>query len=213
MLKALLIGIPSAYIIGSVSFAYLAGKLLKGVDLRDFGSGNLGSTNTVRVLGKWPGIVVQVLDILKGVVPVYLMKRLGEVYGVVGEPLVILQILAGFTVILGHIYTLFLQFKGGKGVNTTLGVFLYLAPGQILIAVVIFLVVLFTTRYVSLGSVLAAISFPIIIAIEKYGLSHNISSTLFAFSILIAVLITAKHKSNIERLLAVTENKHGKKPQ
>lgn len=213
MLKALIIGIPSAYLIGSVSFAYLAGKLLKGVDLRDFGSGNLGSTNTIRVLGKWPGMAVQVLDILKGVVSVYLIRRLGEVYGVEGEPLVILQILAGFTVILGHIYTLFLKFKGGKGVNTTLGVFLYLAPGQILIAVAVFLVVFITTRYVSLGSVLAAISFPIIIAIEKYGLSHDISPTLFGFSILIAILITAKHKSNIERLLAGTESKFGKKTE
>lgn len=213
MLKALLIGIPIAYLIGSISFAYLAGKLLRGIDLRQFGSGNLGSTNTIRVLGKGPGIIVQILDILKGVIPVYLITRLGTDYGITGESLVILQVSAGMTAILGHIYTLFLNFQGGKGVNTTAGVFLYLAPGPILIAALVFITVFYTTRYVSLGSILAAFSLPLIMVIQKYGFSSNISPTLIGFSALIALLVIAKHKSNIERLLAGTENKFEKKAE
>lgn len=211
MLKALLIGIPIAYLIGSISFAYLAGRLLKGIDLREFGSGNLGSTNTIRVLGKGPGIIVQVLDILKGVIPVYLITQLGTDSGITGESLVILQISAGMTAILGHIYTLFLKFQGGKGVNTTAGVFLYLAPGPILIAALVFIAVFYTTRYVSLGSIMAALSLPLILVTQKYGFSSNISPTLIGFSVLIALLVIAKHKSNIERLLAGTENKFEKK--
>jgi len=213
MVKALFIGIPIAYLIGSISFAYLAGKLLRGIDLREFGSGNLGSTNTIRVLGKGPGIIVQILDILKGVIPVYLITRLGTDSGISGESLVILQISAGMTAILGHIYTLFLKFQGGKGVNTTAGVFLYLAPGPILIAALVFLAVFYTTRYVSLGSILAALSLPLILVIQKYGFSSNISPTLIGFSVLIALLVIAKHKSNIERLLAGTENKFEKKAE
>ncbi len=213
MLKALAIGIPSAYFIGSISFAYLAGKLLKGIDLREHGSGNLGSTKTIRVLGKGPGTVVQLLDILKGSGPVYLITLLGKAYGVTGESLVLLQILAGLTAILGHIYTLFLNFRGGKGVNTTFGVFLYLAPLQVLLAVLVFLIVFIATRYVSLGSILAAISLPLIMTVEKYGLSRSVSPTLLGFSVLTALLVIATHKSNIERLLAGTENKFEKTPK
>jgi glycerol-3-phosphate acyltransferase PlsY len=213
MFKVFLIGIPISYLIGSISFAYLTGKLLKGIDLREFGSGNLGSTNTIRILGKGPGIVVQILDILKGFIPVYLITQLGRAYGVTGESLVILQISAGMTAILGHIYTLFLNFQGGKGVNTAAGVFLYLAPGPIIIAALVFLMVFYTTRYVSLGSILAAISLPLIMVIQKYGFSCNISPTLLGFSSLISLLIIAKHKSNIKRLLAGTENKFEKKAE
>jgi glycerol-3-phosphate acyltransferase PlsY len=117
------------------------------------------------------------------------------------------------TAILGHIYTLFLKFQGGKGVNTTAGVFLYLAPGPILIAALVFIAVFYTTRYVSLGSILAAISLPLIMVIQKYGFSSNISPTLIGFSVFIALLVIAKHKSNIERLLAGTENKFEKKAE
>lgn len=213
MFKALAFSIPIAYLIGSISFAYLTGKLLKGIDLREHGSGNLGSTNTIRILGKGPGFVVQILDIIKGAFAVYIGTRLAGVYGVSGESLVLLQVFAGLAVILGHIYTLFLNFRGGKGVNTTLGVFLYLAPRQVLMVLLIFLAVFYTTRYVSLGSIVAAISLPIIMAIEKYVFSYHISSTLFVFTVLIAVLVIVKHKPNIQRLLAGTENKFEKKIQ
>ena len=182
-----------AYILGSIPNALWIGKVFKGIDVREHGSKNTGSTNAARVLGAKLGILTLILDISKGAIPTLIATMLLDSSMSV--------ILVGICAILGHSFSIFMKFKGGKAVATTVGVFIVLVPGAILLAAVIFFLVFGITRYVSLSSMIGAISLPIwIILFYK-----NIPLTIFG--IIIAILIIVRHKSNIQRLLNGTESK------
>lgn len=182
-----------AYILGSIPNALWIGKVFKGIDVREHGSKNTGSTNAARVLGAKLGILTLILDISKGAIPTLIATMLLDSS--------ISVILVGICAILGHSFSIFMEFKGGKAVATTVGVFIVLVPGAILLAAVIFFLVFGITRYVSLSSMIGAISLPIwIILFYK-----NIPLTIFG--IIIAILIIVRHKSNIQRLLNGTESK------
>ena len=182
-----------AYILGSIPNALWIGKVFKGIDVREHGSKNTGSTNAARDLGAKLGILTLILDISKGAIPTLIATMLLDSS--------ISVILVGICAILGHSFSIFMKFKGGKAVATTVGVFIVLVPGAILLAAVIFFLVFGITRYVSLSSMIGAISLPIwIILFYK-----NIPLTIFG--IIIAILIIVRHKSNIQRLLNGTESK------
>ncbi len=182
-----------AFIFGSVPFGYVIGKL-KGVDVRQHGSGNIGATNVSRVLGKKYGALVLFLDALKGALPVLILKVLGFSLEY--------QVIAGFFAILGHCFSPFLKFKGGKGVATGLGVFLVVSPKITLIAFFIFLLVFFLTRYVSLSSITAALSYPVIF--KLFGKPSDFTSLLI---FLTAFVVVGKHYQNIIRLLKGEEKR------
>ena len=182
-----------AYILGSIPNALWIGKVFKGIDVREHGSKNTGSTNAARVLGAKLGILTLILDISKGAIPTLIATMLLDSS--------ISVILVGICAILGHSFSIFMKFKGGKAVATTVGVFIVLVPGAILLAAVIFFLVFGITRYVSLSSMIGAISLPIWIIIFY----KNIPFTIFG--IIIAILIIVRHKSNIQRLLNGTESK------
>ncbi len=183
-----------SFLFGSIPFGYVIGKL-KGVDVRNYGSGNIGATNVSRVLGKKYGVLVLFLDALKGAIPVGVLK-------IAGYPLE-LQVFAGFLAILGHCFSPFLKFKGGKGVATGLGVFLVVSPLVTLIAAFVFFTVFFSTRYVSLSSIVAALSFPVVFKLLKNP-PPSVSLLLF----LTAFTVVAKHHQNIKRLLRGEEKRY-----
>ena len=191
-----------SYILGSVPNALWIGKVFKGIDVREHGSKNTGSTNAARVLGAKLGILTLILDISKGLVPTLIAILLKVDFF---ENLTKIEnldyVLVGICAILGHVFSIFMNFKGGKAVATTLGVFLVLVPKAILFAAIVFFVVFAIFRYVSLSSIFAAISLPIF----TYFLYQQIIYDILG--ILIAILIIVKHKSNIERLKNGTESK------
>ena len=189
-----------AYFLGSIPNAVWVGKVFKKIDVREHGSKNAGSTNAARVLGAKLGILVLILDVLKGVIPTYLalgINTLGNMTGIAGiDPIII-----GIVAILGHTFSIFLKFKGGKGVATTLGVFLVLAPKAILFLFIIFFALFAVFRYVSLSSTVSAACLPFFI----YFIYKNIPLTVV--SLILALVIIVKHRSNIQRLINGTENK------
>ncbi len=183
---------------GSIPTSYILGKKIKKIDIREYGSGNVGATNALRVLGTKYGVIALILDMAKGAIPVFVGKYLGF-----SDPWLIAVAL---TAILGHIFTIFLNFKGGKGVATSAGVFIALTPLSVGIALVVFIITVWLTRYVSLGSILAALTLfvsELIINIQNGFQSKEILVLVFV----IATFIIVKHKSNIQRLLAGNENK------
>ena len=191
-----------SYILGSVPNALWIGKVFKGIDVREHGSKNTGSTNAARVLGAKLGILTLILDISKGLVPTLIAILLKVDFF---ENLTKIEnldyVLVGICAILGHVFSIFMNFKGGKAVATTLGVFLVLVPKAILFAAIVFFVIFSIFRYVSLSSIFAAVSLPIF----TYFLYQQIIYVILG--ILIAILIIVKHKSNIERLKNGTESK------
>ena len=191
-----------SYILGSVPNALWIGKVFKGIDVREHGSKNTGSTNAARVLGAKLGILTLILDISKGLVPTLIAILLKVDFF---ENLTKIEnldyVLVGICAILGHVFSVFMNFKGGKAVATTLGVFLVLVPKAILFAAIVFFVVFAIFRYVSLSSIFAAVSLPVF----TYFLYQQIIYVILG--ILIAILIIVKHKSNIVRLKNGTESK------
>ncbi len=185
------------YVIGSIPTGYLVVKSLKGIDIRTVGSGNIGATNVNRVLGFRWFIFVLIFDALKGYIPVF-------VSSILFKDIFIMPILTGISAIAGHTFTIFLKFKGGKGVATSLGVFFALAPISIISSCIIFLIVLYLFKYISLSSIIASALFPAFVFI--YGES-GYSNLLLIFALLGAIFIIIKHKENIKRLLDGTENK------
>ena len=192
-LKFILLCTFLPFLLGSVPFGYVIGKL-KGVDVRNYGSGNIGATNVSRVLGKKYGALVLLLDALKGALPVLAVKLSGlpEEY----------QVLAGLFAVLGHCFSPFMKFKGGKGVATGLGAFLVISPKVTLLALFVFLLVFLLTRYVSLSSITAALSYPLL-----YKFLEGESELSFILVSLTAAVIVVKHYSNIVRLLKGEEKK------
>ncbi|MDI6892766.1 MAG: glycerol-3-phosphate 1-O-acyltransferase PlsY [Actinomycetota bacterium] len=197
------------YLLGSISFALLVGKGIYGIDLREHGSGNLGATNTFRVLGTLPGLLVFVGDILKGVLSVCLASYLfpcaptlisrSTCFSRVDASVVVL---AGLVAIVGHNWSIYLKFSGGKGIATSAGVLLILFPKIVLFLSLIWLAVFLITRYVSLASVVIAVAFPFLVPFF-YG--KNLP--YLAFSIVAAIVVIYKHRPNIERLLKGREAK------
>jgi glycerol-3-phosphate acyltransferase PlsY len=198
-----------AYLLGSVPSAVWIGKAFYGKDVREHGSGNAGATNTFRVLGWKPGSIVFALDTLKGFLAVYIFNYSTAndyKYGI------FFFFGAGLLAILGHIYPVFAQFKGGKGVATMLGVILGIHPVPAALALSVFILVFFSTQYVSLGSLSAALSFPILI----FSLYPDTNIYLKTFSIILTSILFLSHRANIKRLLSGTENRikiYGKQPQ
>ena len=186
------------YIIGSIPFGLMAGKLVKGIDIRDYGSGNIGATNVLRTLGTAPAVFVFLLDVCKGWGSVYLCRSvfgLNEYYIVAG----------GLIAIIGHSCSIFLKFKGGKGISTSLGLIIGLNPLIAAIAFGIWTVIVAITRYVSLASIIACIAAAVMMAMWKEHISYQFVTDIATLFIII------KHKENIKRLLAGTENKFGQR--
>ena len=196
-MKIFLIIIMS-YLLGSIPFGYITTKLIKKEDVRNFGSGNIGATNVSRVLGAKYGVLVALLDIFKGFTAVWLAQLL--LSSAMGS---YIPLLAGLFAILGHDYTIFLNFSGGKGVATTLGVILKLFPLILISATLIWIIIVYIKRYVSLASILSASSIPILAFIFD---KSNISILFTGF---MALLIIFTHRSNIKRLLNGEENQIG----
>ena len=190
--------IISCYLLGSIPFGYIVGKLFKKVDIRELGSGNIGATNAFRILGPSLASLVLLGDVGKGILSIYLVRFLNI------DNLLILTI-AGLAVICGHDWSLFLGFKGGKGIATTFGVVFALNPIISVLALTVWGIVVITTRYVSLSSVFAVISIFIFTILFKQPYEYII------FSAIILILGIFKHKENIERLRLKKERKIGEK--
>jgi len=202
----IILGILISYLIGSIPTAYIFGRALKRIDIRKFGSGNVGATNALRVLGKPAGIVVLVLDILKGFVTVFFLGNI-IVARITGISDITTRVLLGLSCICGHNWTIFLKFKGGKGMATTLGVLLGLtvkvAGLKLIFALVIltWLVVFIITRIVSLASILSGITLPVYMFLFKQP------RILICSSVLLSMFIILRHKSNLKRIF------EGKEPR
>lgn len=199
-------GILVSYIIGSIPTAYIFGRILRGIDIRKFGSGNVGATNALRVLGRGPGIIVLVLDILKGFLPVILLGSLvvAKVAYISEE---ILLIILGLSCICGHNWTIFLRFRGGKGIATSFGVLLALAVKIgglkiiLLLSILTWVTVFFVTRIISIASILTGISLPIYMTLFRQ------SNVLILTSIILSIFIILRHKSNLKRIFQGKESR------
>ncbi|MFD3002132.1 glycerol-3-phosphate 1-O-acyltransferase PlsY [Pontibacter toksunensis] len=194
----------AAYLIGSISTAVWIGKAYYGIDIRKHGSGNSGATNTFRVLGKKPGTVVMLIDIFKGWTATSLAGFLIIFDVVAPENLVIYQLIMGALGVLGHIFPIYERFKGGKGVATLLGMMLAIEPVVALMCIAIFVIVLFTSRYVSLGSIIAALAFPLLLLLPRF---HPENPILIIFGFILFAVVALTHRKNINRLIAGEESK------
>src|SRR6185312_8941502 len=197
--------IIASYLLGSIPAAYIAGKS-RGIDLRKHGSGNLGATNVMRVLGTKIGLAVFAFDMAKGAVPVLFFPRFVPPTAPVSDP-VIVAIICGLAAIMGHVRPIYLRFgKGGKGVATAAGVFLALAPLQTLLTLIVFAVVLLSSGFVSLGSLTSATMLPVLL-----GITVGVRSPLFALSVFVAIFVFWTHRANIARLRNGEEHRFGKR--
>jgi glycerol-3-phosphate acyltransferase PlsY len=205
---SLIIIIMLSYLIGSIPTAIIISKKFFGFDIRTKGSGNAGGTNAFRVLGWKAGIAVILFDVGKGVIATLLFSKIrigGE--PVLGLEPVIVQLIAGILAIVGHIWTIFAGFKGGKGVGTAAGVFVVLFPIALLICFVIWAVILLTGRIMSVASMTAAICLPLTLFLLQKYFDYPVHPVLFILSIIMAALIIITHRSNIKRLINGTENR------
>lgn len=201
-----IIGVLVAYLLGSIPTAVWYGKVFHNVDIRNHGSGNAGATNSLRVMGKRAGVIVLLIDLLKGFLAVNLSVIIAQQTNF--QPLEVIKALLGLAGVLGHIFPVFAQFKGGKGVATSLGVILAIHPMATLVCVVVFLIIVFATRYVSLGSMVSALAFPIQLFAGLWGQQPN---AFIFFGFALALLLVVMHRENVQRLLAGNENKFGSK--
>lgn len=190
--------LPVSYLLGAIPTSYLAGKWARGIDLRKHGSGNLGATNAFRVLGWRIALPVLLIDVLKGWVPAFVFPRLVE--GSVGWALAY-----GAMAIVGHVFSIYVRFKGGKGVATSAGVFLALAPLATLIGLVIWLILVASTRIVSVASIVAALTLPATLYWTQ-GVGP-----VFWLSIALAAFVIYAHRANIRRLLRGEEHRFGRR--
>src|SRR5215510_11569325 len=195
-----------SYLLGSIPFGYLAGRLA-GTDIRHAGSGNVGATNVVRVLGKGYGYPVFALDVLKGFAAVKISMLMASGRPQEWNSPEIFGILAAISSVLGHLYPPWLKFKGGKGVATSAGALLALTPVATLIGVAIWIIVFWLTGYVSLASVIAAVVLPIVILV----LSWHQNKPLVYFSACVAAVVVWRHRSNLSRLIRGTESRFTRK--
>ncbi|MFA7360113.1 MAG: glycerol-3-phosphate 1-O-acyltransferase PlsY [Candidatus Kapaibacterium sp.] len=213
----LILLIISSYLVGAIPFALIIGKIFKGKDIRKLGSGNLGSTNAFRALGIPYGILVQMLDIGKGLFVVIVLANL--MYDNLPfsnitpfDDLTLVKIIAGVSAVLGHTFSIFAGFKGGKGINTALGMLISLSPVETSVSAGFFILILLSSGYVSLGSIIASFVFPMtmfvrenIFNVEIYGYK-----TLIFFSIAVSIFLIYNHRANIKRLLYGNESRFDK---
>ena len=202
----ILIVVLVAYLLGSIPSSVWIGKIFYGIDVREHGSGNAGTTNTIRILGYKAGIPVFIIDALKGWLAVFLTKIIFGYFPSMEMP-EYMPIVSAVAVVLGHIFPVFAGFRGGKGVATLLGVGFGLIPIPALIALAIFMVVLFSFGYVSLASIIATITLPVVTYF--FVMPDNIF--LLLLTIAVAVFVPITHRQNIKRLMNGTENKFLKK--
>ena len=196
----IIIALFIGYILGSIPTSYIMGKLIKGIDIRDFGSGNVGATNALRILGTKVGVFTLIMDIGKGFLAVNIARM------IISEPTDLILILTGLFAIIGHIFTLFLKFKGGKGVATSAGVFIALVPIPLALALFVFVFTVWLSKFVSLGSILAALTLFVSELIINIWLSFA-ELEILIFTFIIALFIIIRHKANIQRLINGNENK------
>ncbi|MBI3004644.1 MAG: glycerol-3-phosphate 1-O-acyltransferase PlsY [Ignavibacteriales bacterium] len=204
-----------SYIVGSIPTSVMLSKWRHGFDIRTKGSGNAGGTNVFRVLGWKSGVFVMVVDVMKGVLATTVVARLFwdptlPFYNRTPfDDFTIIQMICGAAAIVGHIWTVFAGFKGGKGIATAAGMLIGIAPTEFAVSALVFFIVFFAWKYVSLGSLAAAIAFPLSIIIRHNILSDEIHSyhTLVFFSLGVAVVLVYSHRKNIKRLLEGTENR------
>jgi acyl phosphate:glycerol-3-phosphate acyltransferase len=201
-----IVGIIISYLIGGIPFGYLI-AIAKGIDIRTQGSGNIGATNVGRVLGKKYGLIIFILDMLKGFIAVFFVPAL--VSSAVNIPTTtdnLLVILCGFCAVSGHAFPVYLKFKGGKAVATSFGVFIWLVPISIAIAFGVWFLTVIVTRYVSLGSMICSMALVVaVVVVVDSPFGDNVYLT--AMSVAVAILIIARHTSNIQRIIAGTEKK------
>jgi glycerol-3-phosphate acyltransferase PlsY len=208
MMKIALVAILS-YLIGSIPFGVIVGRLWKGIDVRDYGSKNMGFTNVYRVIGTGPAIIVLVLDIVKGMTAVLVLTQIRLNPASLSPTN--LQIMACILVIVGHVFPVFAGFRGGKGIATALGALWSIIPLEVSIALFLFLLIVILTKYVSLGSLSAASFIFLALLFERYYLHTQVPTLLIIMITLLTAFIFFNHRSNIKRLLEGNENKFGKR--
>ena len=199
-----ILSVALAYLLGAIPFSLVAGKLTRGIDLRQHGSGNLGAANTFRTLGPVPGVVVLLLDAGKGAAAVGAAALLWR--DSVGLGRTDLMLLCGLAAVAGHIWTVFASFRGGKGVATAAGVFAAIAPQAFGICLAVWVITVAVSRYVSLGSILAATCLPATVYLTAAG-GKGDWKKVFCVAVVVAVLVVARHGGNISRILRGQERK------
>ncbi len=213
MLPVAIIAVLS-YLVGSIPTSIIVARASRGIDIRQYGSGNAGGTNVIRVLGWKLGVFVILIDMAKGLVSTMIIARLmqGSIPFSNATPFddfTVVQIIAGCAAILGHIWTVFAGFRGGKGIATAGGMLIGIAPVEVAVSFGVFTIVLLISHYVSLGSLSAAVAFPLTMFFRENIFLVDIEGyrTLIYFSLAIALLIIYTHRPNINRLLKGTENR------
>lgn len=195
------------YLMGAIPFGLIIARLFGFKDVRQFGSGNIGATNVWRIAGAKAAIWVFVFDIGKGVSAVLMGRYTFNHWGIYGLSLELFLALCGIAAVIGHVFPVYLKFKGGKGVNTALGVVVTLLPTQTLISFGVFVVTLILFRYVSLGSILAALALSITLLIQKFGTHEAVSSVYLVMALALGILVVFAHRQNISRIISGTENR------
>jgi len=201
----IVMGVVLAYLLGSIPTAVWYGKIFHGVDVRQHGSGNAGATNSLRTFGRKAGIIVLIIDFFKGFLAVKAATLLFP------DTTQYLFLLMGIAAVVGHLFPVFAQFRGGKGVATALGVIAASFPLTVLMCVAVFLIIVVTTKYVSLGSILSALFFPIQIGFNMWDINPEKDPYYLAFASVLFLILVFTHRHNIQRLLSGTENKFGSK--
>ncbi len=196
-----ILGLLVAYLVGSIPSAVWVGRTFYNIDVREYGSGNAGATNTFRVLGKKPGIVVLIMDVLKGFLAVKLAFLMGD-YDSQSPEFIDFELALAVCGLLGHIFPVFVGFRGGKGVATMLGILIGIHPQAAIICASAFLITLFLSGYVSLSSMVSSIVFPIVIMVF-----YSTNSSINIFSLAVAILVLVTHQRNIERILSNEESR------
>lgn len=203
-----------SYLVGSIPSSIWVGKIVKGVDIRNHGSGNAGATNTFRLLGWKPGVAVLLIDFFKGFASSLWISQLA--YHIGAGPVTLfdfwsldpfLSITCGIAAVVGHMFPLYANFDGGKGMATAAGMLCGIEPVSVGIAAGFFLIVLITSRFVSLASLVAAFVYPLVLVVLRYGYGWDIDGSILIFAAIIGLAIIIKHKGNIKRLINGNENK------
>lgn len=196
-----ILGLVLAYLIGSIPSAVWVGRKFYGIDVREYGSGNAGATNTFRVLGKKPGIAVLIMDVLKGFLAVKLAYIVGD-YSSDSPEFIDFELALAVCGLMGHIFPVYVGFRGGKGIATMLGILIGVHPQAALVCAIVFAITLALSGYISLSSMLAGICFPIVIMVF-----YSTNSSINIFSLAVAVIILITHQRNIERILSGAESR------
>lgn len=206
-MNVFLIGVTTvlAYLLGSIPTAVWYGQTFFKLDIRQHGSGNAGATNTFRVLGKRAGTIVLLIDVLKGYTAALLSSLLFQLDVITVNEILTFQIVFGLVAVFGHLFPLFANFRGGKGVATLLGMMLGTHPEVAVLCIGVFLLVVIASQYISLGSMLAALAFPVLLLLRVFG--EKESPLLIVFGFLVFLMVVFTHKKNIGRILRGQENR------